>query len=87
MSAEIPLDADRSHPKQAPEIRVRASNLSHTLGERQSGYESKDSETEKENPDGMNFKRNQGFYLGRKDEITSFKALFNRLEDMNKYTK
>ncbi|CAM4726460.1 unnamed protein product [Leuciscus chuanchicus] len=33
MSAEIPLDADGSHPGQAPESRVRASNMSHTLSE------------------------------------------------------
>lgn len=37
MSAEIPLDADGSHPEQAPESRVTASNMSRSLSERRAG--------------------------------------------------
>ncbi len=87
MSAEIPLDADGSHPEQASESRVTASNMSHSLSERRAGWESKRQKTGKEEPlsDRSNCKCNhqKGAYLCRTDDINPFRKLLTDFQWRN----
>jgi len=92
MSAEIPLDADGSHPEQAPESRVRASNVSHTLTLRDNQAEKARQRRGKEETlsDRSNSKCNhqKGDCLRRTDDIEPFrKLLTDCTEEMDKYTK